>query len=547
MNILLVVPRYQYTNKANFIYYFPLGLGYISSTLKQAGYNVTCYNANHYDGDIKDLITEQLNKKKFDIVCTGHTTRGYTIVKGIMEAAREHKSKPKIIIGGSLPTSELDVVKYLKPDYAVLGEGETSILELLECIKKKKNPKNVAGIAYLKKGKLLMTKPRDLIQDLDAIPPPDFEGLEFEKTLGKYYSNSIGGYNSFDEPRVYPIICSRGCPYNCTFCYHSLGRRYRTRSIKDVMKELKKNIKKYKINTINFHDDLFSINMKRLKEICIEIKKLKKSVPWDIKWICQLSLHTVTDEMLDMLRDAGCDLICYGFESYSQKVLRSMKKPITPKMIADSVKKARKAKMSLQGGFIFGDRAETVETAKETLDYWKKHSKGQLRLGFIAPYPRSEMYLHCLRKGIIKDKMKYIEEEVSLDNAFFYNMTDNMTDKEFKKLRHEVRESFEKYNKFVIPNSITKEKGKNGHTVKVSCPYCRKKNIYKNYYISDAFPDNIYFSNSMSCRKCNMRYNVCSPLRKLANQYFPVFKPFLRLYTNVQEFFLRRKMRHYLG
>ena len=115
---------------------------------------------------------------------------------------------------------------------------------------------------------------------------------------------------------------------------------------------------------------------KRLLEFCDGIKKLKSEISWDLKWSPQLTVHSVDGDLLKIMKEAGCELISYGFESFSPIVLKSMGKPITPQQIDNAIKETLKAKIAIQANFIFGDIAETKETAEETLNYWKNHCKG---------------------------------------------------------------------------------------------------------------------------------------------------------------------------
>src|SRR3989344_7779918 len=274
MKILLIIPRYSLTNKKDYQYVFPLGMGYISSTLKKSGYPVDIINLNHLNGKTEDLIKKQLDKINYDIVMTGHISMGYAITEKIIQAVKNHFSKPKFILGGSLITSEPELIfNALNPDFAVLGEGEITILELLKELQKPKPElKNIDGIIFRQNNQLIKTKCREQIMNLDLIPTPDFDGLGFEEKLNNE-ANNFNIYNLFDFPRTYPVLTSRGCAYNCTFCYHTLGRKYRTRSIDNVMDELEFAVKKYRINILEIIDDLFSVNKERLYEFCKRLKK----------------------------------------------------------------------------------------------------------------------------------------------------------------------------------------------------------------------------------------------------------------------------------
>lgn len=510
LKILLVVPRYSGLESVNYDYAFPLGLGYISSMMKKARYDVSVLNLNHQRGAITEILNQLMDKKKYDIVATGHTGMGFSIVKKITEVARTHSSKPKIILGGALITSEKELMfKTLKPDYAVYGEGEVTIIELLKCIKKKGDFRKIDGIIFKdKEGKIIVTNPREPIKDINKIPFPDFEGLGFKEYLNKQFTNTKYFHNYYDFPRTLPILASRSCPFQCTFCYHSIGTRYRERSIKNVIDEVKFMIKKYNINIISIYDDLFSIRRERIIEFCKRINKINEKLSQKIKWTCQLSVTNIDDKLLKIMKAAGCEVISYGFESFSEEVLKSMRKPITPRQIDSAVKATMNAKIGIQGNFIFGDPAETVETSKKTLDYWKHKCKGQVNLLFIQPYPGSEIYKRCISKGIIKNKIDYIKN--SMTTNVIFNMTDSMTDKEINKLSKSIQKLGLKYHKFIKPESVIKKDRR--YEVAIKCPFCNNKITYGNYFLQSRL---IYATYGLVCRSCNMRFNVISPLLHL--------------------------------
>lgn len=545
MKILLVVPRYNLTNKVDYSYSFPLGFGYISSALKQAGYEVDCLNLNHHNGLIKDIIHDTLDKKNYDFVCTGHTGIGYQVIKTIIDPVRSHESKPKVILGGPIITSEPYLMfDSLKPDFAVVGEGEITIVELLRCLESKsrksssrknlKNLKKIDGIIYKDKNKTVMTKRRELIQDLDSLPLPDFEGLGFDKQLENMCTNDSFFHNAFDYPRTYPILCSRGCPFQCTFCYHCLGDQYRMRSLDNIMKEIEWAYKRYKINSLAFYDDLFAINRERLYEFCKKFKELTKKISADIKWACQLKVNTVDKEMLKILKDSGCVLVSYGLESMSPEVLKSMKKPITPEQIDKSIQMTKEAGLAFWGNFIFGDVAETKETAYKTLNYWKKNCDVQVGLDFIQPYPGSAIYHHCIKKGVIKDKLDFIK---NIGTRYFVNMTDKMSDEEIKQLKKDILKALVRNRKSQVPTSI-KKIGDDRYKIKVKCSYCDKIIEYKNFRADNRW----YFSNLLICRNCNNRFRIMSSLKKLVFTFSPTIHSLLGFYVQMRRNILKKRI-----
>lgn len=508
MKILIILPRMKPITTVNYNYTFPLGLGYISSVLKEAEYDVDCLNMNHRAETVDEIMKEEL-KKKYDVVMTGNVWFGYVVIKEIIEATRKYSPTSKIIIGGSIVTSDPEtIMESLKPDFGIIGEGEVTILDLLDCIEMNEDPITVVGIIFFNnKKELMITNPREVIEDINTIPYPDFDGFEYDKYLDEMYPNMMYFNNHTDNPRAYFILTARGCPFNCTFCYHSLGKKYRKRNIQEVIKELEWAINKYEINTICINDDLLSIDKERLNELCDGLKELRDKCPWDLKWSCQLAVSSVDDKMLKKMKEAGCDCISYGFESYSVEVLKSMKKPITPEQIDKAIKLTMKNKISIQGNFIFGDVAETRETTLETLEYWKNNCKGQVNLTFIQPYPGSEIFNHCIEKGIIKDKLEYMA--IGSQQETFFNITNKMTDMDIHYLHSEImRLRVGGYYKIAIPKNIRPTEKINRWEVDVECPFCHKDITYKNYY----FNIKTFYRDYIICRNCNMRFYISRPI-----------------------------------
>lgn len=540
MEILLVVPRYNLTNKKNYNYAFPIGLSYISAVLKKAGYNLDCLNLNHLDGKAKDILNKKLDSKKYDIVCTGSIAREYAVTEIILDTVHRHPSRAKTILGGPIISTEPEFMfNLLKPDFVVIGEGEKTIVELVRALQKNKDVSKVKGIMYLdKNGNIIRTPAGDIVKNLDSIPFPDYEGLGFRDYLDHLHSPMHYCMNLLDYPRSYPIMCSRSCPFNCTFCYHDT--KYRKRSIKNIMKEIRSVVWKYNINIIFPHDECLAVDKSRLYELCKQIKKLRSELPWDLSWTAQMTVQDVTPELLKELKESGCTSISYGFESISPIVLKSMRKPATPEEIDKAFHYTLDAGIAIAANFIFGDVAETKETAKETLDYWKKNCLGQVGLLCIQPYPGSEIYKHCLRKGIIKDKLDFVKNkigEAGKDRGVWLNMTDKMTDKELNDLRREVLDCMSKYSKFTVPKSI-KKTGDKIYAIKIDCPFCKKEVEYKNLLIENKFS----FGCFITCRKCFMRIWIVSNFQKIAYRYYPITRSLRNFQRNIKDLINRKRL-----
>jgi len=527
MKILIVVPRMQIEETANYNYMFPLGLAYISAVLKKAGHQVTCLNLNHYSDDDSMVINNFIQQRgSFDFACTGGISTIFRQIRSVVETLRGFHPDIKLVVGGGLISSEPELMfNVLNPDYIIIGEGEETICDLLSCVERQGDIGGVAGIGYRdRSGKIVLTSPRPPIADINSIPWPDFEGFEFDAYLDHMRPSDQFYQDLYDHPRVYPIICSRSCPFACTFCYHPIGKRYRQRSVESIIAELSVMIKRYRINVIGIYDELFSNDREWLYEFCRQFKTVLKGISWECKWGCQMRVDKLDDEMLKTMKDAGCYMISYGFESYSPAVLKSMKKHITLQQIDRAVTLTLKNNLSLQANFIFGDPAETSQTAKQTLDYWKANVKAGIMLTFINPYPGTPLYQNCLAKGIIKDKLDFIENRI----FGLFNMTDSMTGREFVGLWYEINRSVIKYR--VYAKKLVVIKSKNGiFEISVECPHCKTTIKYGNYLLKSKQ----YFSVMMYCRSCRRRFFAASKLFRL------VFNGLLLLYALMPDFSFR--------
>lgn len=526
MKILIIIPKYTLSIAPGYKYTFPLGLAYISSVLKSAGYSVDCLNMNHYSGTPSGLLNNKLDEIKYDIVCVGGNAFDYLLLETIIGTVKAHPTSPRVILGGPIITTEPELIyNALQPDVGVIGEGEETILELVRAIQGEMPLNIVQGIIYANEGLLVTTPPRKEGGDLDKLPMPDFEGFEYQDKLEHMYNNdSIELTFSTVNPRAYPILSSRACPFSCTFCYHA--GKYRIRSLKNVMDEIRYAVNKFHISVLLIYDDCFSSNKPRLFEFCAEIKKLRSEISWDLVWSCQLIVNTVDEEILATMKDSGCCLVSYGFESYSPIVLKSMKKHITPQQIDYAFKSTLLNKMAVQANFIFGDVAETKETAATTLDYWKNNCEGQIFMTFIQPYPGSQIYNYCVNKGLIKDKLHFIKNELK---QFSANMTEQMSENEFSHLKNKVRHLTDKYLIYVIPRAIKETDIENVYSCHVTCPFCRKSNEYSHCKINNI--NNFGFH--AICRNCFKRYYVASKLQYIVLKRLSFMVP---LYLYIKRF-----------
>jgi len=464
----------------------------VSASLKKAGYGVDVINLNHHGGSVGEVLAQMLKGRSYRYLLTGGLSAHYRSIREIVDSARDIDSTTKVIVGGGVVTASPHMMyDHLKPDYMVLGEGEVTIVDLIDALDNNcRDCRTVKGIGYRTDGgPLVLTEPRPPILNLEQCVWPDVEGFDIQTYLSRQGPNDNLYLYVNDEPRFYPIISSRGCPFSCTFCYHPLGQYYRTRPVDDFIAEAEYVVNKYDVHNLAIFDELLSLKRERLFEICDRLKRLSRPV----QWMCQLRVDSIDEELLARLKDAGCFLVSYGFESMSEKVLRSMNKHVNPGQIERAMTLTRKAGIGIQGYFIFGDPAETLKTGMETLSFWKDHQDYHLTMGYVRPYPGSVLWEQEVVKGDLSTERQLELLDTCINrppNISSMNHTD------WFQLKKEVTRATILNDHF--GRCLKSSHEDNGaYRLTIECPHCGAVSAYSR------FKQRILGIFKMACRHCN--------------------------------------------
>jgi radical SAM superfamily enzyme YgiQ (UPF0313 family) len=336
----------------------PIGLCYIAAVLKQAGHQVRILDGQIIP-NVEFVLEKLLKENRYDLIGFSAVTQTALGTINLSKIVKTVSPGSLTIVGGVHPTvMGKEVLKQMPDiDIAVIGEGERTILEIVEHLQNRRALFSINGIVFRQGAELFGTKPRELIQNLDLIPFPEYSLIDIEKYTpppGLFFRKPIAG-----------VITVRGCYYNCNFCADRViwQKKCRLRGVDSIVDEVELLNKKYGVKEIKFFDSTFTINKKRAKEICSALIDRKL----DIIWRCSSRVDTVDPELLKLMKQSGCLSISFGIESGDEETLKRMNKNITIDQIRKAVKWANDAGMEVKGFFLLNYPGDTIESTEKTL------------------------------------------------------------------------------------------------------------------------------------------------------------------------------------
>ena len=437
--ILLIEPPFYRLYKDTYsLNLYPLSLGYLSCTIKkETNWEVMVYNAdfnpnaesikvayltgtglNNYLNDLKDLsrpiwrkIKSTISEYKPTVVGISAKSQNFASVCNIARFTKEINKQIIIIVGGPHPSMVgADVLNCLDIDICVKGEGEKTIVELLNAIDAQKELDGVKGIIYRKNNQIFENAPREFIKDLDSLCFP-YENVA--EVLKDYSTYPITAFKN--------IFATRGCPNNCFFCgsREIWSRKVRVRSPENVVKEIKC-LQAKGLYSVNFNDDIFGINKQYIKNLC---NALIIHCP-GLKWSCEFHVKLVDEETISLMKAAGCFSIALGIESGNNEILESMRKNFTVEEAVSACKIIKKSGIELHAFFMVGFPQETENTLNDTVATIKKIKSETIVYSIFTPYPGTEAFEFCKEKGLIGDRYDVsLYNHQSPANCFCVNLT----------------------------------------------------------------------------------------------------------------------------
>ncbi|CAG1769766.1 partial Anaerobic magnesium-protoporphyrin IX monomethyl ester cyclase, partial [uncultured bacterium] len=306
-------------------------------------------------------------------------------------------------------------------DVIVIGEGEITVVDLLETLEQKKSLSGVKGIAYMDGNTLVETPRRHLIADVDSIPMPAYKLFQME------YYRLLRFAKCSNTDFVIPMLSGRGCPFKCTFCYR-MDKGFRPRKSEGILEEMRLLNRDYGVNYFLFSDDLLMSSVERTMEISEAIL----SSGMRIKWHCNGRLNYATPDVLKAMKKSGCVFINYGIEAMDDRVLKNMHKALTTKQVIKGIEATISEGISPGLNIIFGNIGDNRDTLNKGVEFLLKYDDGaQMRtIRPVTPYPGSPLYYDAIEKGLLKDCRDFYEHKHLNSDLLSVNFTE-LSDEDF--------------------------------------------------------------------------------------------------------------------
>jgi anaerobic magnesium-protoporphyrin IX monomethyl ester cyclase len=416
--ILLVEPPYHRLFKSTLsLDRYPLGLGYLAAAVRMnTDWDVLVYNAD-FCGSSEQLRMSYLSGEGFvsyrkaiedpahpiwrEVRATieeyrprvvGITARSPNAASAFRTAALAKEADPSItvVLGGPHATAVgAEALRVSAIDIVAQGEGERTIVELLQAIARGGPLGGITGISYRDGPRLVRNPERTLIEDLDELPIPH------EAAPLVLKDHALHLVTAFRH-----LISSRGCPFACYFCDSraTWGRQVRYRSTDSIMREIH-GLREKGLHFIHFSDDTFGSNRQRLAELCEALIDHGQGVQWG----CETHVGLIDQRTVALMRRAGCHSIEIGIESGSDEILRKIRKETTIAQALSALEIIHQAGIETVALFVAGFPDDTEATLADTFSAMKRARSDRIHFGIFTPYPGSEAYEDCRARGLIKE------------------------------------------------------------------------------------------------------------------------------------------------
>jgi len=394
MKVCFVYPDIEGTQHYGTRKYYH-GIGYLSSVLKQRGHQTSLiYLAGLMS---KDEFLREVALRGPDLVAFSATTNQFPYARLFARYIKEEHAALPIIVGGAHPTLTPEQ-SVLAPefDYICVGEGEYVLAELCDALATGGDTARIKNIWLRRDGQVIRNGLRPLIQDLGSLPFADREIFDFEQILRQ------------DDGWV-DMMAGRGCPYDCSYCcnpglkstFHGLGKYTRYRPVENVMDEIAALQARYNVKTLNFQDDVFTLQHDWTRRFCAAYRERGFRHPF---WVNTRVERVEDEDIVRELAAAGCRGIRVGLESGNEELRRDvLKRKMTNDAIRKTFRVVQKYGLETYTCNMLGLPGETPEMIQETIDFNRELNPTQFQFSVFYPYPMTELHDIVVEKGYYKE------------------------------------------------------------------------------------------------------------------------------------------------
>lgn len=396
----------------------PMGLAYIAAYLQKHDHYCEIMDGMAYPFKLNVLLEKA---PLFDCIGITAVSTFASRVHELIDVLKTNNIKTPIIVGGPHATVLPESCLKHGADYVVMGEGEVTMLELVNAITSGDDPRNIKGVAFLNGNTFCKTSGRKLIDNLNDIPLPARELLPMDK-----YKSS--GARAKKQPS-HSLFTSRGCPGYCSFCNKLIfGTRVRYFGVDRIVEEFLLLKEKYGAQDVAIWDDNFLADREFAHDVCAALIKNKFSRSWSI----EARIDSVDRDILQHAKKAGCDFIAYGIESGSQRVLDAMNKRITLEQIRQVIKMTQEVGINIRAYFMMGMPYETLADMDKTISFSQELNVDIATFTLFVPLPGTLDYKRARQTGTFPQPEYYFHKvypEFNFPDAPLY-IPDGMTAKE---------------------------------------------------------------------------------------------------------------------
>lgn len=415
--VLLVNPEPFSLRKPNSVE--PLGLEYLAAQLEKEGIDV-----HILDGSVEPVTEEKI--EGFSFVGLRATTdqypRALEILKICQRVSDTTKGSIRTAIGGphvTAVTQQLQGQGVEDPGSIFIEDGWSTACSFeADLVIDDIVSEDIAGFIQ-----------GSIVHDLDSLPFP-----------ARHLLNPLN-YSKEGYPAAISVLFSRGCPYACTYCDKSvMGRTVRFRSPENVVEEIRQVINRWGIRRVLFYDDTLTINRKRAMEL------FEKLAPLKIEWECNSRVNTIDEEMLKVMRQAGCYKVKFGIESGNDRVLKSIDKEASVEESIEAIRLTKAAGITASAYFLYGLPEDDWYSMYDTLSFLYNVNPDSTQLAFAVPFPNTPLYQEVAQLGwSIPDSLEEYRY-VGLEGPHTWlKRTKHLNEEEFEKAKNEIQKGFARW------------------------------------------------------------------------------------------------------